>query len=60
MKYGIYKNGLPVSVVVKDAAGKKVSVLLRAGTKSAARRRARDVGGEWRKDGVNQPEEVQP
>lgn len=53
-KYGIYeKNGDPVILVLRDKLGNKTGEeIVRAGTKSAARRLAKQYGATWRKDGV--------
>jgi len=52
MKYGIYeKDGVTPIVICRDEKGEKVEPYeLRAGTKGAARRKAKHYGGIWRKD----------
>lgn len=51
--YGLYnKDGSPF-MIDKNAKGKKIEPYhLRAGTKGAARRKAKDHDVNWRKDGL--------
>ncbi len=51
-KYGLYEvNGDPVIIILRDSLGKKIGEeKLRAGTKNAARRLAKQYGATWRRD----------